>query len=109
MPVNYRTFIDSFHAKNLNHLFMKHSSNTSVTSIVVAMAILPFCAFAQTDHKEKIIAAWERAKVYTQEYLEAATQEVYDFKPTPEIRSFAEQMQHLAVTIINWCVRPLRQ
>jgi uncharacterized damage-inducible protein DinB len=63
----------------------------------ISAATITFHASAQADHKEKIIAAWGRAKVYTQEYLDAATQEVYDFKPTPEIRSFAEQMQHLAV------------
>ncbi|HTH55262.1 MAG TPA: DinB family protein [Cyclobacteriaceae bacterium] len=63
----------------------------------VTVATASTSAPAQADHKEKIIAAWERAKVYTQEYLDAATQEVYDFKPTPEIRSFAEQMHHLAV------------
>jgi uncharacterized damage-inducible protein DinB len=44
-----------------------------------------------------MIAAWERARAYTKEYLDAATQEVYDFKPTPEMRTFGEQMHHLAV------------
>lgn len=76
---------------------MKHLFKASIMFIAFAVANSPVRIFAQTEHKEKIIAAWERAKVYTQEYLDAATQEVYDFKPTPEIRSFAEQMQHLAV------------
>ena len=49
------------------------------------------------ERKEVIVAAWERAKAYTKEYLDAATEDVYSFKPTPEMRTFAEQMHHLAV------------
>ncbi len=49
------------------------------------------------ERKDVIVAAWERAKAYTKEYLDAATEEVYSFKPTPEMRSFGEQMHHLAV------------
>lgn len=45
---------------------------------------------------DKMIANWERAKAYTREYLDAMPEEGYSFKPTPEIRSFAEQMLHLA-------------
>lgn len=51
--------------------------------------------FAQMS-KEKQIAEWERAKVYTLEYLDAMPEDGYALKPTPEIRSFAEQMGHLA-------------
>ena len=76
---------------------MKNIFKTSIAFFALTAATFSFPASAQTDHKEKIIAAWERAKVYTKEYLDAATQEVYDFKPTAEIRSFAEQMQHLAL------------
>lgn len=39
---------------------------------------------------------WERAKNYTKEYLDAMPDDGYAFKPTPEIRSFAEVMLHLA-------------
>lgn len=51
--------------------------------------------FAQTQ-KEKQIAEWERAKVYTLEYLDAMPEDGYAFKPVADIRSFAEQMDHLA-------------
>jgi uncharacterized damage-inducible protein DinB len=76
---------------------MNNPIKTLITFAAFALITSPIQALAQTTHKEKIIAAWERAKAYTKEYLDAATQEVYDFKPTPEIRSFAEQMQHLAL------------
>jgi len=68
---------------------------------VLATIVFTFLSFRTVDkplgRKEVIVAAWERAKAYTKEYLDAATDEVYGFKPTPEMRSFAEQMHHLAV------------
>lgn len=51
--------------------------------------------FAQMSHANQI-ADWERAKIYTKEYLDAMPEDGYSFKPTPEMRSFAEQMDHLA-------------
>jgi len=35
-------------------------------------------------------------KTYTKNYLDAMPENGYNFKPTPEIRSFAQQMLHLA-------------
>ncbi len=46
--------------------------------------------------KEALIADWERAKAFTLEYLEAMPAEGYSFKPVAEIRSFEEQMLHMA-------------
>jgi uncharacterized damage-inducible protein DinB len=42
-----------------------------------------------------MVKEWERAKAYTKEYLDAMTDSGYALKPTPEMRSFAEQMLHL--------------
>lgn len=56
---------------------------------------------AQTPH-QKQIADWERAKVFTKEYLDAMPDDGYGFKPTPEMRSFAEQMDHLADANFNF-------
>lgn len=44
---------------------------------------------------EDLTKEWERAKAYTLEYLEAMPDSGYALKPTPEMRSFAEQMLHL--------------
>ena len=52
-------------------------------------------ANAQTTSTE-MLKDWERAKVYTQEYLDAVPETGYALKPTPEMRSFADQMLHLA-------------
>jgi uncharacterized damage-inducible protein DinB len=43
-----------------------------------------------------LIKDWERAKAYTKEYLDAMPEDGINFKATPDIRSFAEQMLHLA-------------
>ncbi|MGC4034990.1 MAG: DinB family protein [Chitinophagaceae bacterium] len=44
---------------------------------------------------DKLVKEWERAKEYTKEYLDAMPESGYALKPTPEMRSFAEQMLHL--------------
>ena len=50
----------------------------------------------QESRKTMMVADWERAKAYTQEYLNASTEEVIAFKPTSEMRTFGQQMLHLA-------------
>ncbi len=52
-------------------------------------------AFAQIT-KEQNIAEWTRAKAYTKVYLEAMPEDGFVFKATPEVRTFAQQMLHLA-------------
>ncbi len=42
-----------------------------------------------------MVTDWERAKAYTLEYLNASTDEVINFKPTAEMRTFGQQMLHL--------------
>ncbi|MBC3785566.1 DinB family protein [Spirosoma utsteinense] len=44
----------------------------------------------------QMITEWQRAKEFTKEYLDVMPEEGTNYKPTPEIRSFAEQMLHLA-------------
>ena len=46
--------------------------------------------------KQQLLRDWERAKSYTQEYLDAMPADKYGFRPTDSMRSFAEQMLHLA-------------
>jgi Uncharacterized protein conserved in bacteria len=43
-----------------------------------------------------LVKEWERSKAYTKEYLDAMPESGYALKPTPEMRSFAEQVLHLA-------------
>ncbi len=62
---------------------------------VLTLIFIGTSAFAQFTQKE-MIAEWQRAKDYTKSYLDAMPEDGYSYKPTPEIRSFAQQMLHLA-------------
>lgn len=66
---------------------------TFLVSILFSFACF-HAASAQTTTTD-IVKEWERAKAYTKEYLEAMPETGYALKPTPEMRSFAEQMLHL--------------
>jgi uncharacterized damage-inducible protein DinB len=46
--------------------------------------------------KQQLVKDWERAKSYTQEYLDVMPADKYGFRPVDSIRSFGEQMLHLA-------------
>ncbi|MFC5409661.1 DinB family protein [Larkinella bovis] len=50
----------------------------------------------------QLTTEWQRAKEYTKEYLDAMPENGVGFKPTPDIRSFAEQMLHLANANYNF-------
>ena len=80
---------------------MKKSKTQLIIATVLLAAFL--VSFTVTDRLEKRTAAmastvadWERAKAYTQEYLNASNDEVINFKPTPDMRTFGQQMLHIA-------------
>lgn len=77
--------------------------------ILGMLLISSVAAFAQTSGDSAKPAAgqspqlareiennWKRAKKWTLDYIDAAPDSMLEFKPTPEIRSFSEQMLHLA-------------
>lgn len=66
----------------------------NLLSTLILVLGLSFLSQAQTSIEE-IVKDWERAKAYTKEYLDAMPAESYGLKPTPEMRSFAQQMLHL--------------
>jgi uncharacterized damage-inducible protein DinB len=60
--------------------------------------LLTFGAFQSVNAQASVddmVKEWERAKTYTKEYLDAMPESGYALKPTPEMRSFAQQMLHL--------------
>ena len=68
-----------------------------VTQLFATLALMfvSSSVFAQFTQSQ-MVAEWQRAKAYTKTYLDAMPEDGYGFKPTPEIRSFAQQMLHLA-------------
>ena len=67
-----------------------------VAGLAAVMLLSSFRLVDVSGSKDAKLKEWERAKAYTKEYLDAATEEAYAFKPTPEMRSFGSQMLHLA-------------
>ncbi|WP_316812381.1 DinB family protein [Pedobacter heparinus] len=63
-------------------------------AIVLCLIIGSKFALAQVKVAD-IVKEWERSKAYTKEYLDVMPESGYALKPTPEIRSFAEQVLHL--------------
>lgn len=66
-----------------------------ISFLLLTMVFACSAAFAQIT-REQTVAEWTRAKNYTKAYLDAMPEDGYAAKPTPEVRSFAEQMLHLA-------------
>jgi hypothetical protein len=64
------------------------------------LSVLSYPARAQAmtgdEIKAQFIKDWERAKAYTLDYLNAMPADKYSFRPVDSIRSFSQQMLHLA-------------
>jgi len=67
----------------------------SLLFVFPLLTFLAGSAYAQFTQPQMVVE-WQRAKTYTKAYLDAMPADGYSFKPTPEIRSFAGQMLHLA-------------
>ena len=72
-------------------------------SILLMMAVV-LTAKAQLADSIRVQFAkdWERAKVFTKEYLDAMPKDKYDFRAQDSIRTFAQQMLHLAQGIMGF-------
>src|SRR5271170_1106205 len=67
----------------------------SLLFTVLALISVSSSVFAQFTQPQMVVE-WQRAKIYTKAYLDAMPEDGYGFKPTPEIRSFAQQMLHIS-------------
>ncbi|WP_454802561.1 DinB family protein [Mucilaginibacter phyllosphaerae] len=66
-----------------------------ISFLLVMLTFACTSVFAQMT-KDQIVGEWTRAKAYTKAYLDAMPADGYEFKATPEVRTFAGQMLHLA-------------
>lgn len=64
--------------------------------LLLTLVVFAFSAAFSQITKDQAIGEWQRAKTYTKAYLDAMPADGYTFKATPEVRSFAQQMLHLA-------------
>jgi uncharacterized damage-inducible protein DinB len=79
---------------------MKKMNYLILFCLPVFTFILTFQSRAQSlsaeDIKAQMVKEWERAKAYTVDYLNTMPADRYSFKAVDSIRSFAQQMLHLA-------------
>jgi uncharacterized damage-inducible protein DinB len=72
--------------------------------LLFTSAFLILCATGRAQFNESVkaqlVKEWQRAKAYTLEYLDAMPKDKYGFKAQDSIRSFAQQMLHLAQDIV---------
>lgn len=93
--------------KNYVRAFQYLVSALSVSAALSLICLAQFAAGSRpiqtqvakevpSDRVAALVAEWNRAKDYTREYIDTMPEDGLGLKPTPEIRSFAEQMLHLA-------------
>src|SRR5215471_2124985 len=87
--------------KTYKHTIMHQLIRTSIiASAIFLLFTIPFISVGQNltgeTVKAQFIKEWQRARDYTLEYLNAMPADKYSFKPVDSIRSFAQQMLHLA-------------
>lgn len=79
---------------------MKKKIPAIIPALVISGLFISGLASAQSlnaeDIKSQMIKEWERAKVYTEEYLNTMPADKFGYKPNDSVRNFAQQMLHLA-------------
>ena len=69
-----------------------------VSLLVCMLAMSSSVCFATTplSSLSQMVADWQRAKEYTKEYIDAMPEDGMNYKPNADVRSFADQMLHIA-------------
>jgi uncharacterized damage-inducible protein DinB len=70
---------------------------------VVGLALTVTAAEAQNPISDSLRASWDGAKRNIRESAEQMPEEHYDFKPTPEVRSFGAILAHVAGASYVFC------
>ena len=66
--------------------------------LIVTLIVTAFEIQAQVNEstRAQLIKDWERAKAFTDEYMNTVPADKYDFKANDSVRSFAQQLLHLS-------------
>jgi uncharacterized damage-inducible protein DinB len=78
---------------------MKNVTCAHMVCCAVMAAVAASSLFAQTPSPgmaKELVATWERAAGDMLDVAEAMPEERYDFKPTPEMRTYSDQLVHVA-------------
>jgi uncharacterized damage-inducible protein DinB len=80
---------------------MKKMITTTVTASLFTFFVVNAQMLGDEDIRSQFIKDLERAKTYTIDYLNTMPANKYSFKATDSVRSFAQQMLHLAQSNVN--------
>ena len=79
---------------------MRKEITRTALSAALLLTVFSFAGQAQSvsaeDLKAQMVKDWERAKAYTVDYLNTMPADKYGSKPNDSVRTFAQQMLHLA-------------
>lgn len=64
--------------------------------LIAVAASLLFAQSTSPGMAKELLASWNRAAADIIDVAEAMPEDRYDFKPTPEVRTFADQLVHVA-------------
>lgn len=67
-----------------------------ITAAMLLVGIASTYAQLGESVKTQLVKDWERAKAYTKEYLDAMPKDKYGYRAQDSVRTFAQQMLHLA-------------
>jgi uncharacterized damage-inducible protein DinB len=86
----------------MKYLFHKNTFLLLLSSMLTLVWIrVKAQTLSPEDIKVQFVKDWERAKAYTIDYLNSMPADKYSFRPVDSIRSFAQQMLHLALDNVN--------
>jgi hypothetical protein len=64
-------------------------------SLLVALIFLPSAAMAQVPPREVMVEDWEHQRKRVLSFLDAAPDSMMGYRTTPQVRTFAEQIDHI--------------
>lgn len=80
---------------------MKTVTKSLLALALAASSVLSLSSFNNnsesiSDTKQAFVADWERAKAFSLEYIDAMPADGIKYRPSEDVRSFAEQFLHLS-------------
>lgn len=69
--------------------------------LMLHVAFASTAQFSSDSLKTQIVKDWQRAKAYTKEYLEVMPKDKFSYRAQDSVRTFAQQMIHLAQGTIS--------
>ena len=89
-------FVSAYKLNNKAYNMKKSIKTIALLVLILSTHNMVYSQLSTDTLKAQFIKDWQRAKAYTQEYLDAMPADKYSFKAVDSIRSFAQQMLHLA-------------